>query len=49
MRIKDGHMVDVQPEALLGLSDEEAVRRARELLADRRDKFGGFEVWAVLG
>jgi hypothetical protein len=42
--MKDGHIADVEPEALEGLSDQQAVERARQLFEARRDKFDGFEV-----
>lgn len=44
--VKCGHMRDSEP--LDGLSDEEAIKKARELLAVRRGGFDGFEVWEGL-
>jgi hypothetical protein len=43
--MNDGHIAAVEPEALQGLSDEEALARARMLFEARKDKFDGFEVW----
>jgi hypothetical protein len=41
-----GHMRDSEP--LDGLSDQEAIEKARELLATRGDNFDAFEVWEGL-
>lgn len=43
--MRNGHIAAV--EELPGLSDEEAVRKGRELFEARRkqDRFDGFEVW----
>lgn len=43
--MKGGHIAAV--EVLLGLNDEEALEKSRELFAARKDEFNydGFEVW----
>jgi hypothetical protein len=41
--MRGGHIADV--ETLEGLSDQEAVEKARELFAARKNQFDGFEVW----
>jgi hypothetical protein len=43
--MKGGHIGGVEADALQDLSDEEAIEKARELFASRRDQFDGFEVW----
>jgi hypothetical protein len=45
--MRDGHIVSV--EELPGLSDEEAIRKGRELFEARktRSAFDGFEVWKL--
>jgi hypothetical protein len=43
--MKGGHIGGVEADALQDLSDEEAIEKARELFAARKDEFDGFEVW----
>lgn len=43
--MRNGHIVDVEAEELMGLSEREAIERARELFAARKADFDGFEVW----
>jgi hypothetical protein len=41
--MKGGHIADV--EVLEGLDDREAIKKSRELFADRKTQFDGFELW----
>ena len=41
--MRRGHIVDV--EVLSGLSDEEAIAKARLLFSEHEDRIEGFEVW----
>jgi hypothetical protein len=40
-----GHIAGV--ETLAGMSDEEAIKKSRELFAARASEFDGFEVWEL--
>lgn len=41
--MRDGHIAAV--EVLVDVSDAAAIAQAQALFAERREKYGGFEVW----
>jgi hypothetical protein len=43
--MKGGHIAGVEADALQDLSDQQAINKARELFAARKDEFDGFKVW----